>query len=132
MSTSPTQRTLERCRAFGWRAQVVEKWIPQIKRRIDLFGFGDVIALDGSPGSLLIQATSGDHSSNRVTKILDEEHSEAAREWLQAGNRIEVWSWAKKGPRGRRKVWTLRRVAISLTDMGLIAVEIGQTPKEMP
>lgn len=29
--------------------------------------------------------------------------------WRSVGAVIEVWSWAKQGPRGQRKLWTLRR-----------------------
>ncbi len=116
MPTSPTQRTLAECRKREWRACVVEKWIPQVRRRVDVFGFGDILALDGNPGSLLIQATSTPHSANRVTKIR-EDCNAAAREWLQAGNRIEVWGWAKRGARGKRKLWTLRVDVVGLEDL---------------
>lgn len=27
------------------------------------------------------------------------------RQWLLADNGFEIWSWAKKGPRGRAKTW---------------------------
>ena len=30
--------------------------------------------------------------------------------WIKAGGKCEWHGWAKRGPRGRRKVWTLRRV----------------------
>ena len=83
----------------------MEKWIPQTKRRMDLFGCIDLVALDGQPGVLGIQATSGSNHSSRVAKALDEPR---LQEWLSAGNRFAVWSWAKRGPRGGRKLWTLR------------------------
>jgi hypothetical protein len=78
-----------------------------------LFGFGDVIALDGKPGSLLIQACITGDAPKRAKKIL-EECTEAAIEWLSAGNRIQVWGWAKRGARGKRKLWTLKRYSIEL------------------
>ena len=115
MPSLPTQRTLAYCRKRGWRVAVVEKWIPQTKRRIDLFGFGDLLALDGQPGSLLIQACAGGGApAKRVAKILDADHCEAACDWLAAGNRLEVWGWRKAGPKGKRKLWQVRRVAIVL------------------
>jgi hypothetical protein len=40
---SPTARSLKKLRKEGWTASVVEKWIPQVKRRRDCFGF-DVLA----------------------------------------------------------------------------------------
>lgn len=112
MAASPTSRSLEECRKRGWLAHVVEKWIPHTRRRLDAFGFGDVLVMDGRPGSLLIQATSTPNMAARVTKIR-EECAEAARAWLAAGNRIEVWGWAKRGKAGERKRWTLRTVEIT-------------------
>jgi len=106
MSTSPTQRTLAECARRGWPAQVVERWVPQARRRIDLWGFGDVIALDDRPGSLLIQCTTTGNAPSRVTKIRTE-CTALALAWLGAGNRIEVWGWALRGRSGRRKLWTL-------------------------
>lgn len=113
---TPTARSLAECRKRGWPSTVVEKWIPQTRRRLDVFGFGDILALDGQPGSLLVQATSGSNVSSRVTKILTECRA-LAQTWLAAGNRIEVWGWAKKGPRGARKLWTLRVVEVTATNV---------------
>ena len=123
MAKQPGQRSIDECRRRGWRAQVVEKWVVQARRRIDLFGFGDLIALDGQPGALLIQATSTGNASSRVAKIQDE-CAEAATEWLRAGNRIEVWGWAKRGAAGKRKLWTLRRVAVELSAAGEFVSEV--------
>lgn len=104
-STSPTQRALAECRKRGWQSQVVEYWLAPARRRIDLFGCIDILALDGESGSLGIQVTSGSGHSARVKKSLAEPR---IREWVRAGNRFEVWSYAKRGPVGKRKVWTLR------------------------
>lgn len=131
MSTgSPTARSLNRCRANGWRAQVVERWVPAIKRRIDLFGFGDVLAIDGKPGALLIQATTTDNGASRIKKISEQCH-DAAVEWLQAGNRIEVWGWAKRGAAGKRKVWTRRRWRVWLEDGALESGPIEEDDDEV-
>ena len=32
--------------------------------------------------------------------------------WKSAGASIEIWSWSKTGPRGKRKRWQLRREAL--------------------
>lgn len=106
---SPTSRSLAECRRRGWVAQVVEKWIPQARRRVDLWGIGDIIVMDGAPGSLLIQATSGSNHSSRVQKALAEPKLKL---WLEAGNRFQVWSWKKV--KGR---WELRTQAIRLDDI---------------
>ncbi len=104
---TPTARTLAECRKRGWRAQVVEQTIPHTFIKRDLFGCIDIIALDGEPGVLGIQATSGANGASRVTKIR-EQCWDVASEWLKAGNRLAVWSWAKRGKVGARKVWTVR------------------------
>lgn len=103
--SSPTSRSLDHLRKQGYLAQVVEKWIPQVKRRVDLFGFGDVIAIrEGEV--LLVQATSGDNVASRVTKIAEHENVGPVR---KAGIRIVVHGW-RKNAKGR---WQLREVDCS-------------------
>lgn len=127
MTTSPTARSLLHCRKQGWRAGVVEKWRPQkagelggrttffLTNRLDLFGFIDIIALDTIPGTLGIQATSTDNMAARIHKAT-EDTADALKDWLLAGNRFEVWGWAKRGARGKRKLWTLRVVDVELVN----------------
>lgn len=100
--TTPTKRTLDELRKRGYEVAVVEKWIPQTRRRLDAFGFIDVIAL-GEGVTIGVQATSASNVASRVTKILAEPRHFA---WLAAGNKIQVWGWSKKGPRGKAKRWT--------------------------
>ena len=100
MSKSPTQLTLERLRADGYQAAVVEHWNPHARIRQDLFGFVDVLAVRGTE-TLAVQATSVDHVAHRVTKIGDSPLVAAVRD---AGLSIHVWGWAKKSGR-----WTLAR-----------------------
>ena len=111
---SPTARTLAFCRQQGWRAGVVERWLPHTKVRKDLFGCIDLVCLDGLPGVLGIQATSSSNMASRITKAkaLDE-----LRLWLDAGNRFECFGWAKRGAVGKRKLWTLRRVELTEKDL---------------
>lgn len=117
MATSPTARALDHCRKHSMQAAIVERWIPQTNRRKDVFGFGDILALDGLPGSLLIQVTSTSGMSARVKKISDECRVEALA-WVEAGNRIEVWGFAKRvhrnkdGTKSKLKRWALRVVPI--------------------
>jgi len=108
---------------------VVERWLPKTKIRVDLFGFGDIIALDGKPGALLIQATSTDNAARRVTKIRTECADRAAA-WLRAGNRVEVWGWAKRGEAGKRKLWTLKVYEVTLADVERPSIE--QCVEEAP
>lgn len=101
---SPTQRTLAECRKRGWTVQVVEKWVAQARRRIDLFGVIDLVAI--ADGRIMgIQACAGSSHSARVAKILAEPR---ALEWLRAGAKLEVWSFSKRGARGKAKRWALR------------------------
>lgn len=118
MADSPTTRTLRECRKRAWQADVTERWIAGARIRRDLFHFGDVLALDGQPGSLAIQACAGaSHAARRAKITSDPEVAPKARAWLEAGNRIAVWSWAKRGERGKRKLWTLREDEILLTNI---------------
>ena len=98
-------------------ATVVERYNSHTRRRHDAFGFGDILVVDHKRGSLLVQACRGADTANRATKIKTERREEALR-WLKAGNRIEVWGWSKKGARGRRKLWTLKRVVITKKELG--------------
>lgn len=107
-------RTIAECRKRGWIAGNVERRIPFPKPQgttIDLFGVIDIVAVDISAPlgqrTIGIQATSGgtggSHSPHRA-KILA---SADAKIWIEGGNRLELWSWAKQG-RGKVKRWTLR------------------------
>lgn len=117
---SPTARSLAELRKRGWPAGVVEKFVrfPPPGHHVDLFGVIDVVAivtaLDGKcagvpmgVATLGIQACAGgngDHARRR-TKILAEPR---AQQWVEAGNRLELWSWSKRGGAATRKLWTLR------------------------
>jgi hypothetical protein len=106
--TSPTARTLAECRRRGWPAQVVEQTIPRTFIKRDLFGFIDIVAL--TPDGLLgIQATSGTNHAARITKARQQPHFAA---WLRSGARFAVWSWSRRGDRGKRKLWTLREESV--------------------
>lgn len=117
---SPTQRTLAECRARGWTAEVVERWIPNRGTdengklttrpggvRKDLFGFCDVVAITDTGRMVFIQATSGPNVAARKTKILTECSANLIAV-LNAGVKVEVWGWRKlKKPVGR-KYWQVR------------------------
>lgn len=110
---SPTARTLAELRRLGYVAEVVERWIPRTKIRVDLFGTIDVVAV--REGECLgVQATSGSNAAARLNKAKAEPRLAA---WLRAGCRFEVWSWRLAGVRGARKVWTLRRVSLALEEL---------------
>jgi hypothetical protein len=96
--------------------------------RVDLWGFIDTLALDPAPGAvsntLAIQSTTHDHHSHRVTKILEHENTlTVLRHW-----QVEVWSWGKQGPRGKKKEWTLRRTGFSFRGKRIITFDCSDSP----
>ena len=83
-------------------AKSVEKWIPVINVRKDLFG-ADVQALfEGYV--LAIQATS---LSDLIPHVDAAVASEEVCYWLKTGSRFQVWGWRKLGHR-----WKAKRVRI--------------------
>jgi hypothetical protein len=122
---SPTQRTHAYLRKNGMLLANCERKLPATPAgyhgpliTVDLFGIIDTIAINPAiEGDMLwIQSTSGNNHNARILKILGAE----ATPILLRHVRIEVWSWAKRGPRGKRKVWTLRREGFTLRGTGTI------------
>jgi hypothetical protein len=108
---SPSARSIAEAKRRGWLAQNVEQTIPRTFIKRDLFGVVDIVAV--SDVVIGIQATGGGNHSKRRAKILAESRM---RQWLAAGARLLIWSWEKRGPRGKRKTWTLREQEIALAD----------------
>ena len=109
---SPTQLTLKYLRDVGFTAQVVERWNMGAKKRVDLFGVIDILAIAPHiQGCVGIQACAGGSHSKRLAKILDEPR---AKLFLECGNHLRLMSWSKRGARGKRKLWTLRADDITL------------------
>ncbi len=103
---SPTARTLNFFRKQGAIAESVEKWIPIPKHpgggvRRDLWG-ADILVRQGAL-LMAVQSTSGSNHSSRVTKSLA---NPAVLNWLHCGVTFYIYSWAKKGARGKVKRWT--------------------------
>lgn len=108
---SPTQRALAVLKEVGATVAIVEKFVrfPPPGHRVDLFGFIDILAIrDGK--TLGIQVTTDAHVAERVLKIRASPHLPIL---LAAGWQISVWGFSKKGPRGKRKTWTLREVIVA-------------------
>jgi hypothetical protein len=101
--TSPTQRTLKLLRDMGANAIVLERWNQWARRRMDVWG-ADILALHGRL-LMAIQATSDANHSHRVTKAIADPN---VRNWLDGGVAFYIYSWGKKGPRGKRKVWKVK------------------------
>ena len=104
MPTSTTQLTLRELRKRGYTADVVERWVMGANVRKDLWGFIDVLALNGKE-IVAVQATSYENVSARVKKMTDHENLPKVRE---AGITILIWGWRKVNNR-----WTFREVDMS-------------------
>jgi hypothetical protein len=103
---TPTARSLAHLRKAGYIAAVVEKWVPQAKIRIDLFGCLDVLAV-GHGHTVGIQCTSGSNASSRLKKL---QASDAVPVLREAGWKIQVHAW-RKSARSRR--WELREIELT-------------------
>ena len=94
-------------REHGYTVDKVEHRHPVTKLLSDFCGFADILAFDGDhQGVLAVQATTKDHRSDRVNKIMMEPR---AAIWCRAGNRIRVMAWSQisEGARTRWVVeWT--------------------------
>lgn len=113
---TPTQRSLAHYRKAGYHCEIVEHHIPWPKpwgTKRDLLGFGDILVLREAEKVAIIQTTSGGNLAARRKKIIAERRAQL---WLQTGGRILLNGWAKKGPRGKKKVWTLKEEEIKIGD----------------
>jgi hypothetical protein len=103
---SPTQRSKAYAKDLGYEVAIVEKWNAWAKVRQDLFGFGDLLCMKRNEPLLLIQTTTTANMAARWHKI---KSSPLSAHWLSTGNKLEIWGWSKRGPRGQRKCWMLTR-----------------------
>lgn len=114
--TSPTQRAREFCKSQGWTSAIVEHWNMHAKIRQDLFGCFDMVVLDGQPGLLGVQVSSGAHHADRMAKL---RAAEVMPAWLRAGCRAEVWTFTKHkarkqdGSYSKLYKWDMRREAVT-------------------
>jgi hypothetical protein len=91
MPKSLTSRSVDHLRQQGYLVDVVESYNFFTKRKKDLFGCLDLLAI-GNGETLAIQVTSKSNMSARIKKIED---SAALPEMLRSGWRILVHGWAK-------------------------------------
>lgn len=91
-----TQRTTKMMRDQGYMVATVEYFNYYTKRKNDLFGCIDLLAI-GNGETIAIQVTSKSNMSARIKKI---EASEALPEMLRSKWRILVHGWWK-GTNGR-------------------------------
>jgi hypothetical protein len=92
-------------RKLSYHTPVVEHWNPFAKVRQNLFG-ADVLALKSGAPVLVVQVTTGSNHAARRTRL---ETGGFVDLWKASGATLEILSWSKTGPRGGRKIWTVRR-----------------------
>lgn len=108
---SPLSRSLAKLRAEGWFCAITEHWNGFSRQRQDLLGFADILCIRGND-VLLVQTTSGSNVSARIAKL---RALDTFRLWVASPTRtVVVHGWARRGPRGQRKVWTCREVKVEL------------------
>ncbi len=113
---TPTARSLKLLRDTGHIAGVVERWLPRVNRRSDLFGFADLLAVHRvEPGVLLVQATTLANVSARIRKAKGKPELAV---WLRAGQRFEVWGWYQRNGR-----WNVKRVELRGNDLAGVVLE---------
>ncbi len=112
---SPTQRSKEILTENGWHPEVVEHWNAFTRRRHDMFGFTDILAIKAWEKPMLVQTTTGTNFAARKAKIV---HSDLAPIALRSGFRIFVHGWRKlKVKRGGKAIrWVIRCEEITLAD----------------
>ncbi len=114
MADSPTSRSMRKLRELGYVPGRCERFNAYTKRSADLYGLFDLVGMREGVGIVGIQCCSGASHANRRTKMLDEPNLVT---WLRCNGLAEIWSWAKRGPVGKRKTWQLRREAITEADL---------------
>jgi hypothetical protein len=100
---TPSARTKQMFESQGCDVVKLEKMIPRTFIKQDVWG-ADWLVRQGCQ-LLAVQVTDDTNHSKRVTKALE---SPKVKNWLECGVLFFVYSWGKKGPRGKSKMWTLR------------------------
>jgi hypothetical protein len=89
---SHNARTIALYESKGYKCDIVESYNSFSRRKKDLFGIFDIVAI-GNGETLGIQLTSKSNMSSRIKKITD---SEYFTEIVRSGWRIIVIGWFKK------------------------------------
>jgi hypothetical protein len=116
--SKPVQRSLKVLAENGWQVAIVERYIKfgnmPFGKRIDVWGFGDLLVcrppMADLPGAVaLVQCCRDADIAAHRDKIL------AIPEfynWKRSNGRVFLQGWAKKGPRGEKKRWTMREIEL--------------------
>ena len=113
---TPAARSLAFLRACGHDADVVERWLPRVNVRRDLFHCIDIVGVRrGETGVLGVQATVLGSISARLEKAKGRPE---LRTWLAAGNRFQVHGWYRR--QGR---WEVKIVALTSEKLAAVIVQ---------
>jgi hypothetical protein len=124
---TPTARSLAHLRAEGWHVSKVEQTVPRTFIKRDAFGWADLLAVHPLKGIALVQVTSG---SNLAARLKKARGIGALVAWVTAGGKLVAHGWAKRGPRGEPKRWTLREIELRIED--LTAHDVTPKKGEIP
>jgi hypothetical protein len=94
----------------------VERWVPDAGIRVDVWGFGDILAAHPRDRRfLLVQTTTSDHTAHRLNKA--RARPELAL-WLKAGGAFELHGWTRRNGR-----WDVHRLTVRPDDLaGVVLV----------
>jgi hypothetical protein len=98
--TTLTARSKWLLEGDGYKVAIVEHYNGFTKRKHDLFGCIDILAI-GAGETIAVQVTSKSNMSSRRHKIQD---SDAYPEMVRAGWRVQIHGWHKEGNRWQCKV----------------------------
>jgi len=120
MAVKSIQRSLKLIKDYGWLYEITEHWNQYTRRRHDLWGFCDILCLDGKR-TIAIQACGSDYQEH----VLKMKNNEFVIPWLIAGNELQLWSWRKlKKVRGKKATyWSCRKADILLVGKELYVEE---------
>jgi hypothetical protein len=119
MSTSPTQLTLKWLREHGYIADVVERWVGvpgRFGKRKDLFGFVDIVAVYADRNGAEVRFVQTTTQSNMQARFKKMKDIPAVAACIQAGCKVEIHGWAKRGAKGKRKLWLPRFFCVRVRD----------------
>ena len=89
-----TELTLRYLRERGWRCQVVEKFQFHSKRRVDLFGIIDIVAI--KEGRIAgVQSTGYNGRRPHLLKIMETNQSDL-KDWLDSSAEFYLICWKKQ------------------------------------
>lgn len=128
--SSHLEKTHAKLKSEGYTYAKVEYFNPWSRTTLDLFGLHDTVAIRRDKAGVFGVNSCGEDVASHIKKYTEgyvraatEKReaktfgpNECLKPWLESGNRFELWGWRLRGPRGKRKLWTLRRVEFFIFD----------------